>query len=67
MSVRTAATGLHLTALSPGGPPPGAAQAGTVLPALALPLLAVGLSYPSIVARLTTGAGPVAGACDPPV
>ncbi|WP_385639315.1 MAB_1171c family putative transporter [Streptomyces sp. SudanB91_2054] len=34
-------------------PPPGAAQAGTVLLALALPLLAVGLSYPSIITRLT--------------
>jgi hypothetical protein len=38
-----------------------------VLPALAPPLLAVGLSYPSIVTRLTTGAGPVAVPGDPPV
>ncbi|MGN5381180.1 MAB_1171c family putative transporter [Streptomyces lasalocidi] len=33
---------------------PGRTQLGTVLLALALPLLAVGLSYPSIVTRLTS-------------
>ncbi|GAA2507623.1 MULTISPECIES: MAB_1171c family putative transporter [Actinomycetes] len=34
--------------------PPGTSQTITVLPALAWPLLAAGLSYPSIVTRLTT-------------
>ncbi|MFF8989615.1 MAB_1171c family putative transporter [Streptomyces sp. NPDC014983] len=57
LSLMTAAVALRpLTAvISRFGADPrsGAACAGTILLALALPLLAVGLNYPSIVSRLT--------------
>ncbi|MFE0869715.1 hypothetical protein [Streptomyces rochei] len=67
MSVRTAATGLLLTALSPGGPRPTPRRRARCCRRSPCRFLAVGLSYPSVVARLTTGAGLVAVPGDPPV